>query len=556
MSEPRTDPLSGIPVIDRNAAAVVRIRGIEMRHEAWELLRVFHPEERITFEETAEPLSSDTVSYEVDLTEAAGGFTAEVRVSSASRTIHEECIRCSVEEASGPTAFLSANRKVRVGSALVKGAAALFGDVTDWGALTGVRPVKLVHMGREAGLSEDGIESLLVSCTGMSVDKARLLLATAQTQAPFLPQDDGLADIYIGIPFCVTRCLYCSFPSFAVGRHGHLIPSYLDALSREMALGAELMRTRGLRKDAVYIGGGTPTALDDQAFARFMADVVRHFPPDSGTEFTVEAGRPDTITREKLRILRSCGVNRISVNPQTMNAETLAAIGRSHSPNDIRRACEWVREAGFSVVNMDLIAGLPGEDEAMFTRTLEEIALLAPENLTIHTMSVKRASRLHEVRMLARQVNGSASRPSEGATSGSLSEPSSEAISGSPSGLVADPTGSSDGTVRRMVAAGARLAAELGMRPYYLYRQKNIAENLENVGYARPGTECAYNVHTMEENRSVLAFGSGAVSKRVRVWNPNHAPRISRAENVRELTHYLSRLEEMAERKTQLWTDE
>lgn len=532
-----------------------------MAHEAWELLRVFHPAEQILFDvdgvlishersasgperQTACPAITDAngeavetarsgkesgtdacghwidgaVHYEV-VVEPLGhrGFRAHVRIHRNASLLLEETIGCTDLEAAGSAAFLVANRKIRIGSVLVRGAAAVCGSVTDWGALTGVRPVKLVHMGRDGGMVDSDILALLIRCTGMTEVKARLLLSVADAQRPFMSSAPDHADLYIGIPFCVSRCLYCSFPSYSsVGKKQMIVP-YLEALSQDMVYGAEMMKRVGLTAEACYVGGGTPTALSDAEFERMLHRLVETFDLANGTEFTVEAGRPDTITAAKLRVMRACGVNRISVNPQTMNDATLRLIGRGHTSDDVRNAYEMVRDFGFETVNMDLIAGLPDETEVMFDRTLEEIRPMAPDNLTIHTMAVKRASRLHEERMLG----------TRGQTD--------------------------DATVARMVASGAHMASSMGLQPYYLYRQKNIAANLENIGYARPGTECGYNIHTMEENRSVLAFGSGAISKRVSASSEPDVPRIQRAENVRELNHYIGRIDEMAARRNALW---
>ena len=284
----------------------------------------------------------------------------------------------------------------------------------------------------------------------------------------------------------------------------------MDALEKEIAGTLRLTEEKGLRPRAFYMGGGTPTSLS----AGLLERVLRACRPfiDRAKETTVEAGRPDTIDEEKLRVIRDQGATRISVNPQTMHDETLSRIGRRHTTAQTEAAYALARKAGFTHINMDLIAGLPGESPDMFRQTLEWSRSLAPESLTVHTLSIKRSSLLH------------------------LWE-------------AALPDGK---TVEDMVDAGRREAAARGMRPYYLYRQKHMAGNLENVGYALPGHECLYNVDMMEETGHVLAVGAGAISKRV---DPRIG-RIERAPNVSEIGHYIARTEEMLARKRALWAAE
>ena len=285
------------------------------------------------------------------------------------------------------------------------------------------------------------------------------------------------------------------------------MPPYVDALIREMEFTAWLMKDAGLALRAVYMGGGTPTALPESVFVKVMEAMALYFP--HAVEYTVEAGRPDSISREKLQAIQNAGVGRISINPQSMRAETLQRIGRDHTPEQTVEAYELAREMGFSSINMDLIAGLPGETLSDFEYTLSFARILRPESLTVHTLALKRASllRLWETPL---------------------------------------PDGAE---TAQMVRLGAEAARDMGMKPYYLYRQKYMAGNQENVGYALPGHECLYNVDIMEETTSILAVGAGAISKRI----IGGEGRIERAPNVSNVSVYIDRLQDMLDRKAELF---
>lgn len=518
--------------------ACLSIKGIDMAHEAWELLRLFHDKDNIYFEEDGgwsnhdktnhldrDEVPLDAVHYEAVLSEwqamstqsddgvsaAKNGFVASVQVSCGRKLIWEDTFQCAPEEAISAKGFLWSNRKIRIGSSLLQAAERIIGIKTEWGSLTGVRPVKLAHMAHGRGLSDNDTSDLLVSTTKMHLDKAKLLIDIANIQQPVLESQSDKISFYIGIPFCVSRCLYCSFPSWTTDRYGQLVPAYLDALTMELVHAAGLVQQLGKRLDSVYIGGGTPTSLTSEQLNTLLKQLTQHLDITADVEFTVEAGRPDTITPEKLSVMRSNGVNRISINPQTMHAPTLQRIGRNHTPEAIEICMQWAREAGFKTINMDLIAGLPGEDAAVFQQTLADIKRLRPENLTIHTMAVKRASRLNEEKGMHDVAE--------------------------------------DDVVSEMIKNGAVAAQQMGMVPYYLYRQKNIMANLENVGYALREHICRYNIQTMEEQQSVIAIGAGSISKRV----DKQPPHIDRCMNVRELSHYLERLPEMLTRKEALF---
>ena len=383
------------------------------------------------------------------------------------------------------------------------------GVTPPWGSLTGIRPTRLLYANLERGLDMDAACAELRRVFDVTPEKTEILrrIVSVQRELP-APRPDE-ADLYIGIPFCVTRCAYCSFLSGEVGK-GELLAPYVYALCREIDAARALIEEKGLALRAFYMGGGTPTSLPPALLERVL---LRAAPLLAACrEITVEAGRPDTIDEAKLEVLRRAGVTRISVNPQTMHDATLERIGRRHTARQTEEAFALARAMGFDHINMDLIAGLPGENIDMFRQTLDWVRGMAPESVTVHTLSIKRASLLHLWQ--AQLPDGD---------------------------MVAD-----------MVRAGADAACRMGMRPYYLYRQKYMAGNQENVGYALPRCECLYNVDMMEETASVLALGAGAASKRL---FPQKGF-IRRVYNVSDIRQYIDRVEEMIGRKQALFAAE
>ena len=364
-----------------------------------------------------------------------------------------------------------------VKNALYRAALRAGHDRPAWGALTGVRPGKLMAPLLRQGLSEQEAVRHFVEEYDVSPERAALCLDTSRETlraAGSLTARDVC--LYVGIPFCPTRCAYCSFVSQSVEKSMALIEPFLEALFREIDAVAEQVRRQGLRVVSVYMGGGTPTTLNAAQLDALCAHLADHFDLSQTREYTVEAGRPDTITEEKLRVLRAHGVDRISVNPQTMRDAVLDAIGRRHTAADIVDALAMARSVGGFAVNMDLIAGLPADSAAGFAETLEQVLALAPENITVHTLSLKKGSRITE----------------EG-----TALPSSEEVAA------------------MLDLAGVRLRAA-GYAPYYLYRQKFMSGGFENVGWAKPGTENLYNICIMEELCSILAMGAGGSTKLIR----------------------------------------
>ena len=364
-----------------------------------------------------------------------------------------------------------------------------------WGALTGVKPGKLMARYLTEG------RTVSEFAADFDVDPARAALCEQTTRHTLAARDSLLPDdigLYVGIPFCPTRCAYCSFISNAVGGNRKLVEPYLEALLLEIRRRGAASRAAGQRPVSVYFGGGTPTTLSAEQLDRLCAALEESFPLDALREFTVEAGRPDTITAEKLAVLKAHGVTRVSVNPQTMSDEVLEAIGRRHTARDILDALALVRAAGDFEVNMDLIAGLPRDTEEGFRRTLETVLDLAPENITVHTLAMKNGSRLAE-------------HPEE--------LPSAEAVG-------------------RMVEHSMAALRSAGYGPYYLYRQKYMSGGFENVGWAMPGTENLYNILMMEELCPIEAMGAGASTK---LTGPDGA--VYRRINPKYPKEYIERME-------------
>ncbi len=360
-----------------------------------------------------------------------------------------------------------------------------------WGSLTGVRPAKLARGLIARGMSRGEAAEHLREHFHVSPARTALTIRAAAT-AMALDQTIGKEDIslYVGIPFCPSRCYYCSFVSSTTAQSGHLIEPYLETLCLEIALTAALVREAGKHIQSVYIGGGTPTTLDEKQLARLLSTLEQSFDLSGLCEYTVEAGRPDTITPDKLRVLKAAGVNRVSINPQSMDDAVLATIGRRHTAEDVLRAYDEAREIGFSAINMDLIAGLTGDTVQSFARTVHQLTRLAPENITVHTLAIKRGADLTDKAAAAAQRTA----------------------------------------VAHMLEGAADTLQGAGYGPYYLYRQKFMAGGFENVGWCQPGTECFYNVAMMEELQTILSLGAGGVSKRVdratgwieRVNNPKY----------------------------------
>ncbi len=382
-----------------------------------------------------------------------------------------------------------------------------------WGTLTGIRPTKIAMSMLKQGVSVEDAAVHMRKTYLTSDEKIRLCCEIAERERSILSELHGKEgfSLYVGIPFCPTTCLYCSFTSYPIAGWARRVDDYLAALEREIEFTAEVYHDRTL--DTVYIGGGTPTTLSAEQLDRLIKKLKSSFNFSRGPvcEFTVEAGRPDSITEEKLRMLYKHGVSRISINPQTMNEETLKLIGRRHTISDVINAFHLARKIGFDNINMDFILGLPGEvqtagDYSKLEHTMQEMKKLAPDSITIHSMAIKRAAGMHQWLEEHPEIK-------------SINTPD-------------------------MMEIAAKAAKEAGMLPYYLYRQKNMTGNFENTGYAKPGKFGIYNILIMEEQQSIAAVGAGTISKVVRSDR-----QITRCDNVKDVKIYIEKIDEIINKK-------
>jgi len=388
-----------------------------------------------------------------------------------------------------------------------------------WGTLTGIRPAKVAEKMLVAGNSAGDVTDKLMQQYKVSPDRAALCAETAQTtlriKDTLSPKDVAL---YVGIPFCPTRCAYCSFVSNSVEKSFKLIDPFVETLKREIETMSELAGELGLRIISVYMGGGTPTALPDNALEAVMTTLSQAFDLSSLREYTVEAGRPDTITEQNLKIMTRLGAKRICINPQTMSAEVLKAIGREHRPEDVYDAVKLVRKTG-AAINMDIIAGLPNDTLEGFQQTLDAALGFSPENITVHTLSLKKGSRLMNEKTDA---------------------PKGEKLKITPPAV---PLEALCGNVGEMLDYASKILREHRYSPYYVYRQKYISGGFENTGWCLPGYEGIYNICMMEELCTVLAVGGGGVTKLVTTDG-----RIERVFNAKYPLEYINMTEKMKEK--------
>lgn len=374
-----------------------------------------------------------------------------------------------------------------------------------WGVMCGIRPAKNVRELKNEGYSYDEIRKIFAEVYEVSPDKTELAVTVAKNEAELLSTvEKNSIGLYIGIPFCPTRCAYCSFVSTDMRVSGKYADAFCDKLVLEIRKTAEVIHKNGLYIQSVYIGGGTPTALDEGNLEKVMRAVSEHLDLSKAVEYTIEAGRADTITAEKLKIAKKYGADRISINPQTMNDETLKKVGRNHTADDVRNAVKLARAAGFDNINMDLIAGLPDETPEMFRYSVDEVIKLDPDDITVHTLALKHGA----------DLKNSGYRHTE--------------------------------RINEMLSYAQRRMKETGRVPYYMYRQKNMAGNLENVGYAKRGKMSVYNISIMEETQTILALGGGGSTK---IILPNDIVRVYNYKNPKE---YAERFENIIKRKDEI----
>ena len=488
----------------------------EFEYDIHSLVKAFYPKEEVYVSTKDKEKKEEPVHYHMDVQFAPEEIIfswkrVEASEDNANQTGITKCV-----------AVDDTNRKETKNSlkrTLYRLLSEYTGVELPWGNLTGIRPTKIPMALLEEGKSEEEIARYMKETYFTSDEKIKLSIEIAERELELLHKldyEEGYS-LYIGIPFCPTTCLYCSFTSYSLAAWKNRMDEYLDALEKELDYTAVKFAHKKL--NSIYIGGGTPTTLNPQQLDRLIRKIKCSFDLSDLVEFTVEAGRPDSITKEKLMVLRNHDISRISINPQTMKQETLDLIGRHHTVQQTIDSFYLARELGFDNINMDLIVGLPGESLSDVADTMEVIRKLAPDNLTVHSLAIKRAARLNIQRERYQDF---------------------EIVN------TAD-----------HIALTSKVAEEMGLFPYYLYRQKNMTGNFENVGYAAPGKAGVYNVLIMEEKQSIVACGAGASTKRVWVQpNPDGTHRIERAENVKDVAQYITRIDEMIERKSRLFTKE
>ena len=390
----------------------------------------------------------------------------------------------------------------------------LTNDIYPWGILIGIRPSKIALKLIKEGKTEEEIIEIFKEKYVAHADKAKLCIDVAKAEERIVNKDTNTIAVYIGMAFCPTKCMYCSFTSNPIGTHKKMVMPYVESLMKEIREISRYVKEKNLNVETVYFGGGTPTSVSDGEFMMVMDEIYNGFIKDGNVkEFTVECGRPDTLNKNKLQTMKDCNVTRISINPQTMNDKTLKLIGRTHSSEDIKEKFKMAREMGFDDINMDIIIGLPGEGHAEILHTKEELIKLKPDSITVHGLALKRGSIMYE---------------NFGLRKGIPVTPHEEIV--------------------KMYEESKNLAEELGLSPYYMYRQKNMVGNMENLGYAKEGSECIYNIQMIEERQTIIALGAAAVSKVVFL----EEDRLERFPNLKDLHEYVTRIDEMIERKKEL----
>lgn len=388
------------------------------------------------------------------------------------------------------------------------------GEEYPWGILVGIRPSKIALKYLNEGKSNEEIIDIFKEKHLAAREKAELCIEVAKAEESFVNKDEKKIAIYVGMAFCPTRCFYCSFAANPIMGNKKMVNPYLEAITKEIRAMKEYVNLKGLAIESVYFGGGTPTAVNNDEFEEIMSEVYDAFVKDKKlVEFTVECGRPDSITREKLLTMKKFNVTRISINPQTMNDDTLKMIGRGHDSASVIEKFNMAREMGFDDINMDMIIGLPGEGIKEVKHTKDEILKLHPDSLTVHGLSLKRASILYENFILKKGIQVKKQKE------------------------LAD-----------MYEESRILASELGLKPYYMYRQKNMIGKMENLGYSKKGKECIYNIQMIEDKQTIIALGADAVTKAVFLKED----RIERFGNAKDLREYISRIDEMIEGKIKL----
>ena len=463
----------------------IKLNDLKYRYDVYQMFNIYFPLDEIKFEDNGE--------YFVEVLEE------EIRFSyknySKSTKIGEK-----IKEDIKRLVFISLKE--------------LTNEEYPWGILVGIRPSKIALKYLEEGKSEDEIIKIFEEKHLASREKAQLCIDVARAEEKFVNKDEKKVSIYIGMAFCPTRCFYCSFTANSILGSKKLVNPYLEALTYEIKKISEYVENRNLKVETVYFGGGTPTAVNNEEFENIMKEVYNSFIKNKNIlEFTVECGRPDSITVEKLEAMKKYDVTRISINPQTMNDDTLKSIGRGHNVNDVKEKFMLARKMGFNDINMDIIIGLPGEGLDYVKNTCDEILKLKPDSLTVHGLSLKRASILYENFILKKGIQ--IKKQEELAS---------------------------------MYNESMELSKKLDLKPYYMYRQKNMVGNMENLGYSKEGKECIYNIQMIEDKQTIIALGADAVTKVVFL----EEDRIERFGNIKDIKEYSNRIEEMVNGKIKL----
>lgn len=462
----------------------IKIKGHEYRYEVYQILSLFYSKSEIVFSEDEFDIESTLntkLSY-VECVIASSGILKRLNVNIGDKK----------------------NIKNSIKMTLLKCLEEYTGLTIPWGILVGIRPTKIVHDYFNKGLTEKDIIEHLSNDYSLTNEKCRLAIEVARNEAKFLDKVGRAVSVYVGIPFCPTRCVYCSFTSNPIGKNQDLVNSYLDSLIKEINSVLGYMKSSNYNIDTFYVGGGTPTSLNASQLNKLLTAVSSNISTKDLREVTIEAGRPDSIDMDKLSLIRDFGCSRISINPQTMNDNTLKRIGRNHTSNDIINKYNMARELGFDNINMDIIIGLPGEGREEIIKTMSTLKKLSPDSITIHTMAIKRASILNEKEFK-----------------------------------------SGNNAVSTMYDIAASEVRSMGMYPYYMYRQKNMVAPLENIGYCRKDKECIYNIQMIAENISIASFGADAITKIV--FDEDN--RIERQANVKDVREYINRIDEMIDKK-------
>lgn len=480
----------------------VCFKGADFKYETEAILKLFFPLRHFSFFYDGDEIVPDEDGDNIEI--SVTGTEVSVKISLGNGGHSEDKVTIDPEKFTKNEAEYQSCRMLFL--MLRK----LTGISPEWGSITGIRPVKKVNALMNEGFSKDDIREKLKEKYFISDRKFELAYLTAATQKHALDTlDKRSCSLYISIPFCPSRCIYCSFVSHSIDTPNakKLVPLYVDKLCDELRITADIMRETGLSLDTIYIGGGTPSSLSAEQLEKVMKTVKNCFDISDIREYTVEAGRCDTITADKLKVIKAQGATRISVNPQTMNDGVLRAIGRRHDSEGVVKAFRLAREIGFDNINMDTIAGLPTDTPEGFKNTIERLIDLDPEEITVHTLTLKRSANLFREEDMV-----------------------------------------SDENIEEMVNFSFDRLTSAGYLPYYLYRQKNTLKNLENVGYAKAGKESLYNIYIMEEAQTILACGASGSTK---LYDPETG-KISRVFNYKYPYEYISRFDKMCEKKSEI----